>query len=145
MLYDLAYQAGWHSRFNIDPLIGESNFKRLYREWVKKSVYSNDEYVVLTYRNMDMILGFVSLKMNADNCSIELLAVEEAQRHTGIGSKLIDACMVLTRLSGKEALYVSTQESNKVACSFYKSKGGTICYHFDIYHLWLNNKLYDTI
>ncbi|WP_435356925.1 GNAT family N-acetyltransferase [Emticicia sp. SJ17W-69] len=134
-LYDLAYLSGSHSRFKLDNGFGIENFKRLYREWVNKSVSHAIARKVFVYSNKK-IGGMVTLNVKEETATIGLIAVDETLQGQGIGASLIDACVEFCKNEKIQTLDVPTQMDNLQACRFYEKYGFEIKEINNIYHFW---------
>lgn len=134
-LYELAYLSGSHSRFRLDEKFGIENFKRLYREWVDKSVSHEIARRIFVYSNKK-IGGMVTLAVNESNATIGLIAVDRAQQGHGIGVALLDACVNFCKSEKILTLDVPTQMENIQACRFYEKYGFEVKEVVNIYHFW---------
>lgn len=141
-LYNLAYESGKYSRFLKDNLFGESNFKRLYKEWVDNSITKQFADDILLYFIEDKIVGFVTYKKQSTYCQIGLIAVNPNFQGKGIGRQLINEVENTLYKKGINTLRIPTQLENKEACFFYKKIGYKIIESTPIKHYW---KIDDTI
>lgn len=135
MLYELAYQAGIHSRYRTDPHFSEDTFKRLYRIWIDNSINKGfADYVLASIEN-DKAVGLITAKRRHDEISIGLFATDHEYRGKGIGSKLIQEVI---NIGAKENLHieVTTQADNMKACKFYEDKAFQIKEEEYVYHVW---------
>ncbi len=136
VLYDLAYLSGTHSRFKLDEDLGVENFKRLYREWIDKSVNHQIAEKVFIYEDDERIKGMVTLGVKETTATIGLIAVEETLQGKGVGMSLIDACVQYCRTTTITTLDVPTQLDNIQACRFYEKCGFSEKSVQNIYHFW---------
>lgn len=134
-LYELAYVSGKYSRFKLDEKFGIENFKRLYREWIDKSVSHAIARKIFVYSDKK-IGGMITLNTNETTATIGLIAVDESLQGRGIGMALIDACVEFCKNERIERLDVPTQMDNLQACQFYKKYGFEIKEAKNIYHFW---------
>jgi ribosomal protein S18 acetylase RimI-like enzyme len=135
-LYDLAYLSGTHSRFRLDEGLDIENFKRLYREWIDKSVSHQIAKKVFVYNENGQIMGMITLGVKEKVANIGLIAVDETLQGKGIGMSLIDACVRYCKEENIITLDVPTQLDNTQACKFYEKCGFTEKSVQNIYHFW---------
>ena len=135
MLYELAYQAGIHSRYRSDPHISEDTFKQLYRVWIDNSINKGFADYVLACMEQEKAIGFITARKRNNEISIGLFATEREYRGRGIGSKLIQE---IINIGANENLQVevTTQVDNPKACKFYEDKGFEIKNEELVYHVW---------
>jgi ribosomal protein S18 acetylase RimI-like enzyme len=141
-IYELAYESGKYSRFKKDNLFGESNFKKLYKEWIDNSIAKQLADDILLYLIEDKIVGFVTFKKHTNYSQIGLIAVDKDYQGKGIGSQLISEVENYLCKEGIKKLRIPTQLENKEACFFYKKIGYEIIENTPIKHYW---KIHDTI
>ncbi len=135
-LYNLAYLSGTHSRFRLDDGLGIENFRRLYREWIDKSVSHQIAKKVFIYEKNGQISGMVTLGVKENTATIGLIAVDEGLQGKGVGMSLIDACVQYCKVENIISLDVPTQLDNTQACQFYEKCGFTEKTIQNIYHFW---------
>lgn len=135
-LYELAYESGKHSRFNLDKNFGNDNFRKLYDRWIDNSLNGLFADDILIYENEGKAIGMVTYKAEKNYAAIGLIAVAPGHQGMGIGKKLLDC--VEARLTGKGIfeLRIPTQESNISACSFYENRGYSVLESHYIMHYW---------
>jgi dTDP-4-amino-4,6-dideoxy-D-galactose acyltransferase len=136
LLYELAYLSGKYSRFRLDENLEIENFKRLYREWIDKSVSRQIAKKVFVYEENKQIKGMITLGIKEKVANIGLIAVDETLQGKGIGMSLIDACMRYCKAKNINTLDVPTQLDNAQACKFYEKCGFTEKSVQNIYHFW---------
>ena len=141
-IYDLAYESGKYSRFLKDNLFGESNFKKLYKEWVDNSIIKQFADDILLYFINNKVVGFVTFKKYKDYGKIGLIAVDKEHQGKGIGRQLINKVENTLYQEGIKILRIPTQLENTEACFFYKKVGYAIIENKPIKHYW---KIDDTI
>lgn len=134
-LYELAYLSGSHSRFRLDEKLGIENFKRLYREWIDKSVSHEIACKIFVYGD-EKISGMITLSVKDSTATIGLVAVDETLQGRGVGRALIDACVDFCRSVQIKTLDVPTQLDNIQACRFYEKYGFEVKEIKNIYHFW---------
>lgn len=134
-LYELAYLSGSHSRFKLDEKLGIENFKRLYREWIDKSVSHEIARKIFVYGD-EKIGGMITLGVKDSTATIGLVAVYETLQGHGVGRALIDACVDFCKNEKIKTLDVPTQIDNLQACRFYEKYGFEVKGIKNIYHFW---------
>ena len=135
-LYDLAFESGKMSRFNLDKNFGRNNFEELYRKWIDNSLNKKFADDVLVYQEDNQILGFVTYKTYKDEATVGLIAVNSISQGKGIGGKLMDAVENKLILNGVFKLLIPTQLENTNACGFYEKKEYKISQTTVIKHFW---------
>lgn len=136
-LYELAYQSGEYSRFNIDPAFGAENFKRLYRQWIDNSLSGQAANATFVYVMNTAIYGFITVQKTQPVATIGLMATDRSARGRGIGSALLDYVKHDLRSSSAARLDVATQKRNTTACRFYERNGFAVQSEVNVYHIWL--------
>lgn len=136
-LYELAWQAGEYSRYKVDPMISDDDFKRLYRRWVDNSVNGQLADYVLACKEDEIYSGFITAKVKDHAISIGLIATDSKYRGKGIGNTLIQEIKNLA-YNKNLAVEVTTQANNITACAFYEHNGFRIGHQEYIYHVWSN-------
>ncbi|HOY90398.1 MAG TPA: GNAT family N-acetyltransferase [Bacteroidales bacterium] len=135
-LLSLAYQSGFESRFKKDPKFSNNEFKKLYYDWIKKSVTCEiADYVLVKYQN-DEIIGFITVKFEQPFATIGLIAVNKSYRSQGIGKKLLKKAEFIAYQNNCEKINVSTQEINTNAINFYLRNQYSVIFRKNIYHFW---------
>lgn len=136
-LLKLTYLSGSYSRFRLDKNFENDEFKRLYKEWLDKSIDNIIADKVFIKKSQDEISGFITLNINHLNIAkIGLIAVDTNYQGKNIGSNLIKACDNYSLKNGCENIEVSTQKNNEAAMKLYKKIGFQIKNMIYIYHLW---------
>lgn len=135
-IYNLAFESGKFSRFKLDYKFEQHEFEALYKTWVDNSLTKKFADSILFYREKNVILGFITYKINKDYATIGLLAVCPRHQGKGIGLKLLGT--VENELNRKliKELRIPTQLINKKACSFYAKLGYNIIEKKIIKHYW---------
>jgi dTDP-4-amino-4,6-dideoxy-D-galactose acyltransferase len=135
-LLDLAYQSGIHSRYRTDVNFKNNEFKKLYNEWIAKSVSKIIADEIIVYGNSPEI-GLLTLKKELKKGIIGLFAVDQLHQGKAIGKKLIQKAQNILIMNRIYQIEVATQKCNINACKFYKKMGFNLKKEEDIYHLWL--------
>jgi dTDP-4-amino-4,6-dideoxy-D-galactose acyltransferase len=136
-LHDLTQLSGKYSRFKIDHRFSETDFKRLYSEWITKSVHRILADEVFVYRHQGRIIGFVTVSVKNEIGEVGLIAVDPKSQGQKIGSKLIQRVESFVHDRGGILLKIPTQKKNMAACSFYLKNGFDLSSSHNIYHFSL--------
>lgn len=139
LLYELAFESGKYSRFNLDPGFGRDAFGRLYRAWVDNSVNGKFADEVLGFSENGQILGFVTYDKKDNYAQIGLIAVDPSAQGKGIGKKLLETVENRLLASGITELRIPTQLENVPACRFYEKQGYAILESSQVLHFWKRN------
>ena len=135
-LYNLAFESGKMSRFNLDKKFGRVKFEELYIKWIDNSINRTFADDIFVYQENNKTLGFVTHKIDEDFATIGLVAVDSFSQGKGIGGKLIDAVENRLISDGVFKLLIPTQLENTNACCFYEKKGYKISQITIIKHFW---------
>lgn len=135
-IYDLAFESGKWSRFNLDSKFNKSEFIKLYTTWVDKSFNKEFADAILVYKLKDDIIGFVTYKVFDKYAIIGLIAVSSEFQGKGIGRKLIHAVESELFNIHVDELRIPTQLQNETACAFYKKIGYEVIQRKIISHYW---------
>jgi GNAT superfamily N-acetyltransferase len=112
------------SRYSFDPGFGIEEAKRLYREWVQRSLTGSfAEAVILSSPEPGVLAGFITLRLKRNNLFIDLFAVSHKFRGKNIGADLIRAAGIWARKNNYKDLYVTTQGHNIPALRAYEKNG----------------------
>ncbi|QTE22514.1 GNAT family N-acetyltransferase [Polaribacter cellanae] len=137
-LINLSIESGIYSRFNLDKKITNSNFERLYREWVLNSINGKLAFEVFVAKNvLGNLIGFITLgKINEDVSEIGLIAVDKNERGKGVAQTLIERAIQESILLGYKKIEVVTQKDNIPAMKLYSRAGFLEKETTYIYHYW---------
>lgn len=138
-LFDLAFESGKYSRFNLDSNLSKDKFENLYKEWVINSLNKTFATKMFYTKLNDVITGFVTLQKKETACHIGLIGVKPEFQGQKIGSKLIDVVKRYCLENGIQNLFVATQKANKSACKFYEKNNFEIESMLNISHFWKVN------
>lgn len=138
-LKQLAFIAGWSSRFRIDPRIPNERFEELYATWINRSCLREIADSVLVAIAQNELAGFVTLKNVATTSTIGLIAVKPKFQGKGIASALLTHCENLASRIGANVLRVVTQANNISATALYRKHGMRQTDQQNWYHLWRNS------
>ncbi|GAB3993205.1 hypothetical protein GCM10028807_27880 [Spirosoma daeguense] len=136
-LYELAYQSGHYSRFKQDSNFSEADFKRLYRNWMDKSLEGQLADEVFVYKHEEAILGMITVKISGDIGTPGILATDQDHRGKGIGTAYFNHMLAYLHNKGVSRMNVVTQKANRQACQFYEKINCQQLSATDIYHVWL--------
>ena len=140
-LYELGYESGKHSRFNLDGNFAVRQFKNLYNLWITNSLNRQFADDVLVIYIEEKIAGFATYKTNQDIAAIGLIAVMPEFQGQGLGSKLLQRIEFLLFEKSINKLQIPTQQANVDACAFYIKKRYTILSTTSITHYWKNDTI----
>jgi dTDP-4-amino-4,6-dideoxy-D-galactose acyltransferase len=136
-LVRLARQAGSHSRFSIDPDVGEHTFRKIYDAWIERSVSGEIADAVFVVRDARSPIGLVTVARAGDRSAIGLLAVDEVARGRGVGAALVRHAQEWGHACGARTAEVVTQASNVSACALYRRCGYEVETTKSVFHFWL--------
>jgi len=135
-LYSLAFESGKFSRFRLDSNFPKHKFELLYTKWVDNSINKQFADKIFYVKEIDDIVGFVTLKNNNKFSTIGLIAVAENYQGRGLGKKLLlrveEYCISQNIFEVK----IPTQKENKAAFHFYNKTGYNINEELIIKHYW---------
>lgn len=135
-LYSLAFESGKFSRFRLDSNFPKHKFELLYTKWIDNSINKQFADKIFYIKEIDDIVGFVTLKNNNKFSTIGLIAVAESHQGRGLGKKLLlkveEYCISQNIFEVK----IPTQKENKAACHFYNKMGYNINEELIIKHYW---------
>jgi dTDP-4-amino-4,6-dideoxy-D-galactose acyltransferase len=141
-IHSLTLQSGVYSRFKIDRNFKNNEYKKLYNEWIKKSISKEISIDIIIILIENKIVGFATLnKKSAQLADIGLVAVDEKYRGRGIAKELIHRTIFKAKKLGFKEIQVITQNENKPARKLYEAIGFNSIKTTNIYHYWN----YDTI
>lgn len=135
-LIELVLQAGKFSRYNLDINFKNSEYERLYTEWLKKSVNKTIAFKTFVALHDSKIIGITTLGKKSEYADIGLVAVDAKFRGIGIGSDLIHFADNTAFELGYRIIKVVTQLQNKGACRLYEKCNFQIESIVNVYHYW---------
>jgi len=74
-----------------------------------------------------VLVGFLIGRIAADEFEILNMAVSQAHRRSGIGSRLLESALEFSRTAGSARAYLEVRASNGPALALYKRHGFTEC------------------
>ncbi len=139
-LIDLAIQAGWMSRYSIDPNFSQEQFFDLYKAWIENSCRHEVADIVMTAENLGAdTLGLVTVRTAGSASTIGLISVSNNHRRQGVASALTDSAVNFSINQNCDSLFVSTQQNNKNACALYQSQGFSVEKSESWFHAWIGS------
>ncbi|MBN2611610.1 MAG: GNAT family N-acetyltransferase [Bacteroidales bacterium] len=135
-LIELALEAGLFSRFRKDSNFKNSEYERLYREWLINSLNKKIAFKTLVAVNDGYITGLTTLGEKNQHADIGLVAVNKKFGGQGIGTDLIRFADNLAYEMNFSEIKVVTQLQNTPACNLYKKCNFEIESIVNIYHFW---------
>lgn len=142
-LIKLAFISGKYSRFNTDPALTRSQFRRLYISWTDNIIANADhDYIVAAFdsENSQEVVGFISFSIQKSYAKIGLFAVAPSMQRKGTGTVLMRYLESVAACHNCASVHVATQSENFPAVSFYKKSGYRLENEMNVYHFWLLTK-----
>jgi len=138
-LIDLALEAGWSSRFRVDPGFSEDQFRRMYETWIRRSCMHEIADCVLTVDDGRNCAGFLSLSLRSDCAHVTLIAVSPKYRQQGVGRLLLKEAACYSAERGYSRMRVVTQSNNLAALRLYEGCGFRPLEVRHWYHFWVDD------
>jgi dTDP-4-amino-4,6-dideoxy-D-galactose acyltransferase len=135
-LAEIVEQVALMSRFRHDPRFGEPAARRLYREWLRRSLDEGYADEILVSERDGGATGFLTLNHKAAGPAIVLFGVHAAERGRGWGGRLLRAAGARAAVAGASRLSVVTQGHNIEALRAYIRSGFNIATSNLFFHLW---------
>jgi len=139
-LEEIVEQIALKSRYCFDPRFGEAAARRLYREWLRRSIDERYADEILVCERDGEAVGFLTMSHSLKQSSISLFGVHASERGRGWGSRLIRSSIFRATAKGSERFSVVTQGHNLEALRIYINSGFSISNINLFYHLWLDKK-----
>lgn len=121
---DIVLEELRHSRLYQDAEIPFEEAQEDYKGRVYQAFYNDTVFVAFHERKG--VVGFCVLvehQWTRRACEISLIAVSKAFQREGIGSALVERCMVECKVRGVKFLKINTQGHNQAAKAFYEKLG----------------------
>lgn len=135
-IVELVRQAFTSSRFYNDAAISREKVSGIYTNWVKNAFNKEEKYFCV-FDQEQGIEGFILFSIaNQEVVTIELIAVNDKCRKSGIGTQLINGLYNYCVEHGYGTVNVGTQVENINALNFYTKNELRIKDIRYIYHLW---------
>lgn len=133
-ILDISDNAFIYSRFLTDDKLKNGN--KVYREWAKNSFNKHNKFFCC-YNINKKTEGFIIFKVDSftNSIIIELIAISEEHRHSGIGSCLIKKLEAYAAQENIDYIKVGTQLNNIEAQNFYIKNNFKHIKNNSIYHL----------
>ena len=131
-------------RFNKTRFYRDNNFNKslvtdMYRIWVKNHINANNAEVIGAYTD-NQIVGFITYELPSKNIpKIGLFSVKSNVENLGVGSQLLNKCIMDLMQKKKDYLSVVTQKSNLKALKFYLKNDFKIKSSYNWFHKWYLN------
>lgn len=135
-IYDLAFESGKFSRFNLDPNFLHTEFEKLYKKWVDNSYTKEFADNVMVYKEKNKRVGFVTYKVLGNYATVGLIAISAQYQAKGIGRKMLEAVENELVAIEVDKLRIPTQLQNEMACLFYTKMGYEIIEKKILKHYW---------
>ena len=135
----LVLTCGSYSRFNIDPLFTNQEYRKLYMTWWENLLAGN--HTVLLARREKEIMGMITLRFSKKKAHVDLFATMPENQGKGLGKHLLQNAMQLAGEKGMEAMVLATQSDNTKAMKIYHNMGFQIQRKTMIYHWRPNNSI----
>lgn len=97
----------------------EYGLRRKYTADRIRSLIEDGNKNVIVARDNERLLGFGIMTYRDSNANLDLLAVKQDFRRSGIASGIVDWLVAVARGCGVPAVYVQARESNSGAGAFY--------------------------
>lgn len=125
------------SRFLNDPYLPVEKARGIYADIVKNAFRKQGRFFI-TFQRLERIIGFLlfSVDQTISFSTIELVAIHQDFRGTGVGRSLICAMEHHMAKMKVETIIVGTQLTNFNALKFYTSYGFSYFQCNSIYHYW---------
>lgn len=139
-IVELVKQAFTSSRFYNDVAIRREKSSGIYTNWIKNAFNKEEKYFCV-FEQEQGIEGFILFSIaNQGVVTIELIAVNDRCRKSGIGTRLINGLYHYCVEHRYETVNVGTQVENINALNFYTKNELRIKDIRYIYHLWNKEK-----
>ena len=137
----LVFDAGHASRYRLDPLVPDTAFATVYRDWIDRNCCSPDGTVVLV-ASLDNFpfAGLLSGSIRKDAAIIELLSVSDNCRRQRVARALVTRFERWAEGRGVQRFEVVTQEGNLSACRFYEACGFVEGEVERLHHIWVRSR-----
>ena len=126
----------YKSRFYQDKNFNKELVTKMYQIWVENHISAENAEVIGAHLE-DEIIGLITYELQSnDIAKIGLFSVKNEFGNLGIGSKLMNKCMLDLKQRGKINLSVVAQNSNKKAIKFYLNQGFQVEVIYNWFHKW---------
>lgn len=135
-LVNLSLEAGIYSRFRTDVHFSETQYQKLYTLWIENSVNKSIADKIFVYKDLEDILGLLTLSFKKNHAEIGLVSVDKKYRGKRIGSGLLETAISESFLKYFSCRVV-TQKANIAACALYEKYNFRLINEENFYHFWL--------
>jgi dTDP-4-amino-4,6-dideoxy-D-galactose acyltransferase len=125
-----------YSKFTEDQELSKRRGGQVYRQWLINSFDREDKYFVLYKDDYNNVTGYLLHSYSADACTVELIAVSNEVKKSGIGTSLFRALEYSAFERGIYKIKVGTQIKNLSAINFYHKVGCKQVGCHQVFHLW---------
>ena len=121
-------------RFHREPAIPKAAADALKADWVRNSLHGRADRSFVA-RQGGRPAGFNLCMVRGDTASIDLIAVDSAQRRKGLARALVEASLSHYRERGLARMQVKTQADNAASIALYRQCGFELIEQSAVYHL----------
>lgn len=101
----------------------ESEFDDFWNANILKKEVQNPASIYIVAKCTKEIVGFAGIWDDTYNMNITNIVVKKTHRHKGIGKKLLNKLLQITKEKNKETITLEVNEQNKIAQELYKNAG----------------------
>lgn len=108
-----------HSDLKEFENIYDTEFQNTWKISILKGELNNPSSTYIVARIAEEIVGFAGVLFSVDTADITNIVVRKAYRHMGIGSKLLEELINLTKINNKTCLTLEVNTNNTYAKQLY--------------------------
>ncbi|MEW5772137.1 MAG: GNAT family N-acetyltransferase [Thermodesulfobacteriota bacterium] len=123
-----------HSRFYLDPGIGEERARRVWQTSIEEHCRGLAQEIAVAELD-GRPAGLATVHLADDTARLHIVGVLGWARGRGVGARLMQA--VIARHGGDRTLSVEAFAANEAACALYEKAGFTPAIRREIVHFWL--------
>lgn len=124
-----------YSKFECDKNFKALDGYKVYKEWIKNSLKSDNKYFLICEKDNEVI-SFILYSISEKNARIELVKVDKKYQSMGIATKMIRHLEFKLNRQKINELIVGTQVNNINAINLYHKLGFKETVHTSVFHLW---------